>query len=243
MSRFCLSAMTALTAVLSAPAFGSFTRFTPMDYGVLQRYDSQSTPMVQAASLGNLPDGNMGLQVGSHWQLGGYRSEGVAAFSPYYLGNYSHYYAVISPISQYSGNELAPRIDLFTDCCGPGADFEVTAADWDLGAEWGFVGSAAVTNPSDASWYSPNSFGGFSGDTYIDITDFVKAGQGAGDAYLTLRYVVSGYHPDPNAPFGWYSGVILRPPVILGVNAPIPAPATAPLLALAGLTARGRRRR
>jgi MYXO-CTERM domain-containing protein len=165
--------------------------------------------------------------------LGGEQDEGFIEVDVTSLPERQHYYLEVSPVSVYAFTGIPQFNPWSLNVYHSVGDGLVTTADRGQGE---FLSRVALTEPG-AGWYSPNDWGGYWGDSYVDITAVVSAARIAGNQFIALRY---GATMDPWTPT--FRG-LLRAPAVLATDFTVPAPAAAPLLALAGLTARSRRRR
>ena len=223
-----LVALTLVTCVNSTDA--ALTRFSPHDFGELRRWDNGGIQVLTASS-GAITDGFM-LQTNPQPQPGWVtETRGVADWYYSHLGDFTHYYLEVTPLWTMPLYGVPQTVDVYWDCCNNPA---IDESDWSGSTEhpW-YLTSVPIADISQ--WAVPNGIGGFAGSAYIDITNRVQALRQI-DINFTLRFQINGGNDDSLA-------IVLRSPVVVGTNSPIPAPAAAPLLAIAGLTVRGRRRR
>jgi hypothetical protein len=163
-------------------------------------------------------------------------TQGIATFNILDLGSYSHYYIEITPRWTMALYELPQSVTVYYD---PANNPVIEQVDWYSSASP--LGSASISSPS-SNWWTPNGVGGTNASVYLDITEQIRSSQLIDWAW-TVRIEISDNQSTPLFPDSYGTSVVLQTPVILGTNFAIPAPAAAPLLALAGLTSRGRRRK
>jgi len=146
------------------------------------------------------------------------------------LGSRNYYYLELSPWSVYLfQGPIAPQpmaLDLFHSI----GDGIVTDADRGAGAFF----TRATINDVFAGWYTPNQYGGFMGDSHVDITELVNDARAQSQQYLSIRLGVPSDAP-------WLRG-LFRTPAVISSDVSIPAPGAIALLGFAG-TASSRRRR
>ena len=220
--------VTAITSGLSiaAPTFAEFTRVTAWNFGDLESRDPNSIAIHSTNTDSPPYDGTGGggwLQMLS--ASPGYQMDGVAEFKVSSVSVQSHYYLEISPTSSFSGIDIPGSIDIFWTI----GDGILTAGDWGAGL---LAGTVSVTDPNLVGWYNQNSIGGYSGDTYLDVTSIITNAFDQGLEFLSFRYRSSGT----------LTGLSLRAPVLLVGSTAIPSPAALVILAAGGLLARRRRR-
>jgi hypothetical protein len=141
-----------------------------------------------------------------------YGSMGVAKFEVASLPIQSHYYLEISPWSVFSSS--TPGIAPVSIYSWADDDLNFIGTDRSRGT---FHFLAPIVDPDVASWYDANAYGGFAGDTYVDVTSLVSAARTAGHDYLSFRYEIS-----PWLSGGSLDGQLLREPFLVGSNSAIP---------------------
>lgn len=214
-----------------------FCKIRPMEYGELRGWGPYHAPneiQVLTASGGDLIRGQFMLQ--RNVTESNASTQGVATFNILDLGSYSHYYIEITPWSTMPLFELPQSVSVYYD---PANNPVIEQGDWYSLADP--LGSASIS-PISSSWWTPNSVGGTNASVYLDITEQILSSQQI-DWTWTVRVEISDDQAIPLSPDSLGRSVVLQTPVILGTNFAIPAPAVAPLFALAGLTARNRRRK
>ncbi len=149
------------------------------------------------------------------------------------LGSRNHYYLELSPWSTYLfQGPITPQsmaLDIFHSI----GDGVVTDADRGAGAFF----TRAIINDVFAGWYTPNQYGGFMGDSHVDITGLVNDARAQSQPYLSIRLGVPVDAP-------WLRG-LFRTPAVISSDEPIvsiPVPGSIALMGLAGLGGSRRRR-
>ncbi len=230
-------------AALSSNALADISRFASTNYGYLTSYYDLPDPVISVSSTNSVNQPYMGwisMMTGRHGGpnptggLGRYQEDGIVEFKISSLPVLSHYYLELSPTSTFASSGdygLPSKVDIYWSQ----GDGLVTVADWQAGT---LLGSVTITNPEDANWSAPNGNGGYAGDSYFEISSLVNNAKAIGMEYLSFRYAPVAEVPDTG---GFYRGVLLREPALLGGDLVVPAPAASALLALAGLVSRRRR--
>ncbi len=110
-----------------------------------------------------------------------YGQDGIAEFSVTDLGDADFYYLEISPTGLAGGLGM-PSFDIYK-AFGNGL---VQPDDFDAGIFFSAV--SLLQDGALSGWYNPNAYGGFYGDSYVDITSFVNSAKDAGESFLLFRY-------------------------------------------------------
>lgn len=122
------------------------------------------------------------LQNGYTHGTGSYSGQdGIAEFSVTGLANAQFYYLEVSPWATGGDGGMA-SFDIFK-AYGNGL---VQPDDFDAGTFFSSVSLSQGGIP--AGWYNPNPYGGFYGDSYVDITLLVEESKNAGESFLLFRY-------------------------------------------------------
>ena len=123
------------------------------------------------------------LQNGFTHGTGSYSGQdGIAEFSVTELVNAQHYYLEVSPWAVGAGWGYMQSFDIY-EAYGNGL---VQPDDFNAGT---FFSSVSLSQGGDtAGWYNPNLYGGFYGDSYVDITSLVGGAKNAGESFLLFRY-------------------------------------------------------
>ena len=215
----------ALTLSITSLAHSEIQRVAAHNFGDLE-YRAGGGVIVHSTNTDNPPyDGTGGigwLQMQS-WSPD-YQMDGVAEFRLADITPASSYYLEISPTSTFFGVGIPETVTIFASH----GDGVLTFGDWGAGNS---VGSVAVTDPNLVSWYWGNGIGGFTGDSYLDLTSVVSQALESGWDFLSLRYRGDGTG----------TALSLRAPVLLATSNPIPTPSAFALLALGGFASRRRR--
>ena len=232
--KSCLSATVAPLLILvgANSAHAGFTTFDRCQVANFGYWFGSAYGSLSATNAPYQPpyDGGQGPTMGL---LGGEQDEGFIEIDVTSLPERQHYYLEVSPVSVYAFTGIPQFNPWSLNVYHYAGDGLVTEADRGQGE---FLARVSITEPGGA-WYSQNELGGYYGDSHVDITSIVIEARVAGQRFVGMRY---GATMDPWTPT--FRG-LLRAPVVLATDSTIPAPSAAPLLALAGLTARSRRRR
>jgi len=149
------------------------------------------------------------------------------------LGTRNHYYLELSPWSVYLFQGPLDPTPMSLDIFSSFGDGIVTNSDRGAGSFF----TRATINDVYAGWYTPNQYGGFMGDTHVDITSLVTDARAQSQQFLSLRLGVPTDAP-------WLRG-LFRTPAVISSDEPIasvPAPSPATLALVCGAVGRRRRR-
>jgi len=120
--------------------------------------------------------------------------DGIAEFSVTGLVNAQHYYLEVSPWALAAGGGFMASFDIYK-AYGNGL---VQPDDFNAGT---FFSSVSLSQGGDpAGWYNPNPYGGFYGDSYVDITSLVEEAKNAGESFILFRYDATEGHEYFRAP-------------------------------------------
>ena len=114
--------------------------------------------------------------------------DGIAEFSVTGLVNAQHYYLEVSPWA--TGGSGMQSFDIYK-AYGNGL---VQPDDFNAGT---FFSAVPLSEGGYlAGWYHPNLYGGFYGDSYVDITSLVEEAKNSRESFLLFRYdaTVGGLH-------------------------------------------------
>jgi hypothetical protein len=149
------------------------------------------------------------------------------------LGTRNHYYLELSPWSVYLFQGPLDPMPMSLDIFSSFGDGIVTNSDRGAGSFF----TRATINDVYAGWYTPNQYGGFMGDTHVDITSLVSDARAQSQQFLSIRLGVPADAP-------WLRGLFRAPAVISSDDpiASVPGPSPATIALVYGAACRRRRR-
>lgn len=215
----------ATTAALSAP---DFARVRAHNFGYLTGYYAWQGGQVVGPFYRFNSTNTDNKPWGDGYQYESSLCEAYMEIAVADLPQQNHYYLELSPYSVFAKSG-EPDYRMALDVFASSGDGLATESD---GLNTAYF-TRAYINDVSAGWYSPNPWGGYWGDTHVDITSLVESARQNTIPFISFRLAV----PSDTS----YLRGLYRTPFVIASNFPIPTPSALSFIALGGLLNRRRR--